>query len=214
MSKVAVILAGCGYLDGSEIHEATLCLLALAQAGHTYKIFAPDMAQRNVVNHITRSEMPSEHRNVLVEAARIARGDIQPLRDLHPSQFDALLIPGGNGVALNLSSFAIDQEECEVNDDLKRVLLEFHRLKRPIGATCIAPAVIARVFQGIATIKLTLGQTEANRHLTHMGMQAVAADSTSMVADDGNRVYTTPCYMNPPDLAAMFEGIKKIISKF
>lgn len=213
MSKVAVILAGCGYLDGAEIHESVLCLLALAQAGHQASLFAPDIPQRNVVNHLTRNEMGGESRNVLVEAARIARGNIKPLQELKPAQFDALLMPGGNGVALNLSSFAIDQEECEVNDDLKKLLLEFHRLKKPIGATCISPAVIAKTFEGVAALQLTLGEGEANEHLKHLGMKAVRADSKTMVADDQHRVYTTPCYMNPPDLPGMYEAIKKLVAK-
>lgn len=213
MGRVAVILAGCGYLDGSEIHESVLCLLALVQAGREYEIFAPNVLQRNVVNHLTRNDMLGESRNVLVEAARIARGHIHPLSDLKSEKFDALLIPGGNGVALNLSSFAIEEEECEVNEELARVIKEFHQRGRPIGATCIAPAILARVFQGIASIRLTLGSEEANRHLEHMGMEAVPADSKTVVADESHKIYTTPCYMNPPDLAGMYEAIKKLVSR-
>jgi enhancing lycopene biosynthesis protein 2 len=213
MSKVAIVLAGCGVYDGSEIHESVLCLLALAQAGHTYKIFAPDIPQRNVVNHLNQHEMAEESRNVLVEAARIARGDIAPLAELNPKEFDSILIPGGFGVGLNLSSFAIDAEECEVNPDLQRILLEFHKLGRPIGATCITPAVIAKVFQGVTSVKLTLGESDANRHLTHLGHQAVSADSRTVVSDDGNRIYTTPCYMNLPDLPGMYEAVRKLVEK-
>ncbi len=73
MKKFAVVLSGCGVYDGAEIQEATLSMLAIAKQGCRYEIFAPDTKQHHVINHITGDEM-EESRNVLVEAARIARG--------------------------------------------------------------------------------------------------------------------------------------------
>ena len=155
MAKVAVILSGCGFMDGSEIHESVLTLLALAMKNHEVYCFSPDTEQKKVVNHLTGEEAP-ESRNVLVESARIARGKILPLKDLDVSQFDALMLPGGFGAALNLSDFAERQENCSVDPDLKRVILQAHKEKKPIGATCITPAAIAKIFQDVTPFVMTL----------------------------------------------------------
>ena len=213
MVKVALVLAGCGYLDGSEIHESTLCLLALHQAGHEAHCFAPDMPQAGVINHITKQPM-DESRNCLIESARIARGDIQPLKDLDPDAFDAILIPGGFGVASNLSTFAKDQADCSVNDHLRKAILGFYEQGKPIGATCIAPAVLGKVFEGVAPVTLTLGLDDgANAHLVAMGMEVEPAGVAEVVADEENKVFTTPCYMEPPSLSGMYEGIKQVVAR-
>ena len=212
--KVAVVLSGCGYLDGAEIHESVLCLLALAQHGHEFHCFAPDTEQAKVVNHLTGNSEGNEKRNVLVEAARIARGNISPLSELQAEEFDALLLPGGFGVALNISTFAEEYENCSVNEDCKRVVLDFHSSAKPIGATCIAPAALGKIFQDVASVKMTLGRSsETNSNLTKMGMLAQEAGISEMVADEKNKVFTTPAYMEPEDLAGMFEGIQKVIKK-
>lgn len=212
MAKVALILSGCGYLDGSEIHETVFCLLALAEAGHSYHSFAPDRPQAKVVNHLTQEAVPGESRNCMVEAARIARGAISPLEKLVPGEWDALLMPGGFGVVCNLSDFATKGTHCTVNKKLTETLQEFHSQKKSIGATCISPALLAKVFEGRALLTLTLGQSDANAQLEEMGMKSVAASSSDAVVDEANRVYTTPCYMEPPDLPAMLEGIRKVVS--
>lgn len=200
-------------MDGSEIHESTLCLLALHQAGHQVQCFAPDIPQAKVVNHLTSAEM-DESRNCLVEAARIARGEIRPLHELDASAFDAILIPGGFGVASNLSTFGIEQTECSVNEDLRHAVLGFYEQKKPIGATCITPAVLGKIFEGIQSVKLTLGSNPGtNEHLVTMGMEAEAATASQMVADEENKVFTTPCYMEPADLSGMYEGIKQVVSR-
>jgi enhancing lycopene biosynthesis protein 2 len=212
MARVAVILAGCGFHDGSEVHESVLTLLALSQAGHTYNCFAPDVVQHRVVNHLTGKEV-GETRNTLVEAARIARGEIEPLSQLVVDEFDAVMIPGGFGVALNLSSFGEDGKDCSVDAELKRVVLEMHAAKKPVGATCISPGPIAKVFEGVASVQMTLGSDPATvSQLDAMGAKGVSASVTEMVADETNKVYTTPCYMEPPDLAGCFEGIQKVVA--
>jgi enhancing lycopene biosynthesis protein 2 len=211
--RVAVILSGCGFKDGSEIHESVLCLLALARAGHTYHCFAPDMKQKRVVNHLTGQVVPNEERNVLVESARIARGDISPLSKLKPADYDAILLPGGFGAALNLCSYGEEGEECSVLPELKAALLGFHEAGKAIGATCIAPAAVAKSFQGVALIEMTFGTSKKeNQSLERMGMKGTSADVRSAVVDRHNKVYTTPCYMEPPDLAGMFEGITKLVA--
>lgn len=214
MSKrVAVVLSGCGVKDGSEIHESVLCLLALARAGHSYHCFAPDMKQKRVVNHLTGEVVPNEERNVLVESARIARGDISPLSKLNPADYDAILLPGGIGAALNLCNYAEKGEECSVLPELRSVLLGFHEAGKAIGATCIAPAAVAKSFQGVALIQMTFGTNpKNNQSLERMGMKAISADVRSTVADKQHKVYTTPCYMEPADLAGMFEGVTKLVA--
>lgn len=213
MAKVAVILAGCGFLDGSEVHESVLTLLALAQRNHEVRCFAPDIPQRRVVNHLTGEEV-EESRNVLVEAARIARGEISPLQELDVSQFDAIMLPGGFGAALNLSDYALKQENCSVDPDLRRVITQAHKAKLPIGATCITPAPLAKIFQDITPVVMTLGSSaDSSKQLECMGMKAKSATVYEMIADEENKVYTTPCYMEPPNLAGMFEGICKVVDK-
>jgi len=213
MAKVAVVLSGCGHRDGAEIHESVLTLLALALKKHKVQCFAPDIAQKKVINHLTGEEM-AETRNVLVEAARIARGNIKPLEELNMDDFDALMLPGGFGAALNLSDFAEKGENCSVNPDLAKAVQEAHKSKKPIGATCIAPALLAKIFQGKAPVAMTLGSDpSANEKLNKMGMKAEAAAVSEMVADEEHKVYTTPCYMEPPDLAGMFDGISKVVDR-
>lgn len=212
MSKVALVLSGCGVFDGSEIHESVLCMLALSQKGDTWECFAPK-GELRVIDHLTQKET-GETRSILKESARIARGRIRPLEELDPVQFDAILMPGGFGAALNLSNYATAAEACEINPHLKNILVSFYQAKKPIGATCISPALIARVFQGHAKLHLTLGSKASNVVLANMGMSPVEARSSEVVADQKNRVYTTPCYMESENLAEMFQGIKKLVSYF
>ena len=155
MSKtIAVVLSGCGVYDGAEIHEAVLTLLALDKAGATAKIYAPDIPQAHVIDHLKGEVAEGETRNVLVESARIARGKIEALSALSASDADALVFPGGFGGAKNLSTFAFDGSEMTVNDQVTRVVAEFREAKKPIGFICITPAFAAKLIPGV---KITLG---------------------------------------------------------
>ncbi|HQB78074.1 MAG TPA: isoprenoid biosynthesis glyoxalase ElbB, partial [Tenuifilaceae bacterium] len=131
--RFAVVLSGCGVYDGAEIHEATMALYAIARNGGVYQVFAPDMEQHHVINHLTGEEMP-EKRNVLVESARIARGNAKPLSELRTEEFDALIFPGGFGAAKNLSTWAFDGPLAKINPDVERVIADMHKAKKPIGA--------------------------------------------------------------------------------
>lgn len=126
--KVAVILSGCGVYDGAEIHESVITLLRLSQRGAQVQCFAPDIAQHHVVNHLTGEEM-AESRNVLVESARIARGDVKDVRDAKVEDFDALVVPGGFGAAKNLSDFAFKGDQCEVQPDVLALAKAFAAAK-------------------------------------------------------------------------------------
>ena len=209
MKNFAVVLAGCGVFDGAEIHEATLTLLSITQQGAHYEIFAPDINQHHVINHITGKEMP-ESRNVLVESARIARGKIKPLGDLNFSQFDALILPGGFGVAKNLCDFAFQGAACLVNPLLEKVILDFHKAQKPIGALCISPVILSKVF---GNVKLTIGQDKNTiSGIEKMGSVHVKTTHGEVVHDEENHVFTTPCYMLDASILQIFEGTKNIVA--
>jgi enhancing lycopene biosynthesis protein 2 len=194
--KIAVILSGCGVYDGSEIHEATLTLYALAKNEVEYECFAPDINQHHVINHLTGKEM-QEQRNVLIESARIARGKIKPLSEYKADNFDGIIFPGGFGAAKNLSTYAIDGPEMKVNADVERALIETHKLGKVIGALCISPTIVAKVLGA----KVTIG-TDINTalHITQMGGAHVNKEHFDIAIDEKNKIVTNPCYMNASNI--------------
>jgi len=211
MSKVAVILSGCGHLDGAEIHESTLLLLSLSQKGHTYTCFAPN-TEFAVVDHLS-GEKTTERRSTLLESARIARGKVLPLDQLNDEEYDALVLPGGFGAAQALCDYASKGAECTAIEPVKKAILAFYHAKKPILATCIAPVVIAAALRGVAKVQMTLGSDPKNAEtLEQMGMEGKIAKVTEAVTDESNKVYTTPCYMEPDDLAGMFKGICEMVA--
>ena len=208
MKKFAVILSGCGVFDGAEIHEATLSMYAIKKQGADYDVFAPDIMQHHVVNHITGDEMP-EARNVLVESARIARGKIQPLSKLNPAEFDALLLPGGFGAAKNLSTFAFDGPDCKVNTDVEKAVKGIYEAGKPIGALCIAPVLLAKILgKGDLTIGQDKGTAEA---VEKLGANHKSTVHGEVVFDKENKLFTTPCYMLEANIAQIGEGAENII---
>ena len=192
IKKVAVILAGSGVYDGSEIHEATMSLYAIVKNGGTYEIFAPDIPQHHVINHITGEEM-QETRNVLVESARIARGKIRPLTELDTQAFDALIIPGGFGVAKNLSDFAFNGADSNSIPDIKRIIKEMVKQEKPIGALCISPAIIAQVLKDV---RVTIGSDKDTANaIEEMGATHELTSHGEVTIDQRYKIATTPCYM-------------------
>ena len=190
--KFAVVLSGCGVFDGAEIHEATLTMLAIKEAGADYQCFAPDIPQYHVINHLTGEEM-NEIRNVLIESARIARGDIKPLSEYKAEAFDALIFPGGFGAAKNLSTVAFDGPNAKVNPEVEASIKSTLALHKPIGALCISPAVVAKVIEGVeVTIGNDPGTAEA---IEKMGSKHVVTTHGMVVHDHKYNVFTTPCYM-------------------
>lgn len=199
----AVVLSGCGVYDGSEIHEAVLSLLAIDRHGGTYQCFAPDVAQRDVVNHLT-GQPSGETRNALVEAARIARGKIKPLSAFDAAAFDVLVFPGGFGAAKTLSSFAVDGPECTVNAEVERAVKAMHTAGKPIAALCIAPAIMARV---LGDVELTIGSDAGTASaLEQMGASHRAAGHGEAVVDRRHKVVTTPCYMLEARISQIADG--------
>ncbi|HPT52928.1 MAG TPA: isoprenoid biosynthesis glyoxalase ElbB [Bacteroidales bacterium] len=208
MKKFAVILNGCGQLDGSEIHEAVLTLLAIDKKNCLYTIFAPNVPQYQVINHLTREPM-DETRNMLVEAARIARGDIHEIGEYNPADFDALVLPGGNGTAKNLFTYAIDGVNAKVLDSVRKAIVETHNLHKPIAALCIAPVLLAKV---LGNITVTVGMHAGTiKDVEKMGAAHVNTQQTEVIADKQNMIFTTPCYMLPATISDIAESADNLI---
>lgn len=206
--KFAVVLSGCGVFDGAEIHEATLTLLAIMRQGAEYQCFAPDIQQHHVINHISGDEM-NETRNVLIESARIARGDIKQLREFNGNDFDALIFPGGFGAAKNLSTVAFKGADAMVNSDVERAVLQMVELKKPIGALCIAPAFIAKILKDVSvTIGTDKGTIEA---IEAMGASHVETNHGDVVFDEDSLIFTTPCYMLDATILDIDDGANNIV---
>lgn len=207
--KIAVVLSGCGVYDGAEIHEAVCSMLAIAEAGAEYDLYAPDIDQHHVINHLNGSEMP-EKRNVLVEAARIARGNIKALSKLQVEQADALLLPGGFGAAKNLSSFAFDGADCKIEPQTERVVRSFHQAGKPIAALCIAPVVIAKI---LGDVEVTIGSDKATAAaIETMGGQHTTTGHGQVVTDTKNKLITTPCYMLDATLPQIATGARAAVT--
>ncbi len=214
MPKVAVILSGCGVYDGSEIHEACAALLALDRAGAETVISAPAGPQMHVVNHLAGEPAEGESRDMLVEAARIARGQITPLQDLDPASVDAVLMPGGFGAAKNLCTFAVDGADCKVNPVLVDFLRRTHDLGRPLGAMCIAPVILARVFGPDLAPQVTIGTDPTTAGLIgQMGARHVDCEAAGVVVDEKNRMVTTPAYMLAGSIKDVFAGAEAFVAK-
>jgi enhancing lycopene biosynthesis protein 2 len=190
--KVAVILSGCGVYDGSEIHEAVLTLFFLDRIGVDVSCFAPDKAQMHVINHLTGAPICDQTRNVLVESARIARGKVKPLTELHASEFDAVMVPGGFGAAKNLCNFAVQGADFTVEPDLAAVLKAFHQARKPIGILCIAPVIAAKVLGASVTIGSDSGVAEA---IAKVGGVHVNCSVGDIHIDEAHNVISTPAYM-------------------
>ncbi len=210
MKKIAVILSGCGYLDGAEIRESVLTLLYLDQQEAEFEIFAPDSDQHHVVNHLTGEEQEGT-RNSLVEAARIARGEIKPLKDLHAVGFDALIVPGGFGVAKNLSNFAFKGADAELFPEFAAVLQDFHVTKKPIGLICISPAVACAALKGI---KVTIGEdADTAKAIKEMGGKHIEQASDEVYIDSANKIISTSAYMRDDKISNIATGIEKLVAK-
>ena len=208
--KIAVVLSGCGVYDGAEIHESVLTLLGIDKQGGAYQCFAPDVPQHHVVNHLTGDEA-QETRNVLVESARIARGAVKDLKQYKAADFDALILPGGFGAAKNLCDFAFKGPECTVQPEVARALKETHAAKKPIGALCIAPAIIARTFAGA---QVTIGSDAATAAaLEKMGAKHHTTGHGEIHVDQANKIVTTPCYMLEASISQIAEGADKVAHK-
>lgn len=214
MPKVAVILSGCGVFDGAEIHESCAALLALHHAGAQVQICAPTGPQMHVVDHLAGQPAEEESRDILVESARIARGEIKPLSEVDPTIVDAVLIPGGFGAAKNLCTFATDGDACTVHPQVESFLKAAHAAGKAIGAMCIAPVVLARVFGPDLKPRVTIGNDAATAGLVdRMGAEHVECGVDGVVVDERNRMITTPAYMLAGNIGEVFDGAETFVRR-
>ncbi|MBF0625427.1 MAG: isoprenoid biosynthesis glyoxalase ElbB [Magnetococcales bacterium] len=210
--RIGVLLSGCGVYDGAEIHEAVLTLFFLDRAGAQAVCMAPDILQHHVLNHMTGAEM-AETRNVLVEASRISRGDIRNLTEVKAETLDGLILPGGFGAAKNLSTVAFDGPNARVNPDVAALVKKIHAARKPVGAMCISPAVLARIFASHG-ITLTIGDDSGTAQaIEAMGNRHRTTTVDEIVVDQANKVVTTAAYMCQATIGAVGIGIEKLVNK-
>lgn len=208
--KIGVVLSGCGVRDGSEIHEAVLTLLAIDRNGAEAVCMAPDMTFPEV-NHLTMEETGAQ-RNVLVESARIARGAIRDIRDVMAADLDAVIFPGGFGAAKNLCDFAVKGAEASIQPEVARLIREMAAAGKPIGAICIAPALIAATLGSDYAPAVTIG-TDAGTAaaIAKTGSRHVECPVTEFVIDREHKIVSTPAYMLATSISETAEGIEKTV---
>ena len=211
-TRVGVVLSGCGFRDGAEVRESVLALLALDRAGAEARCFAPDVPQAAVVDHLRGVVVPGEARNVLVEAARIARGRVEDVAKARAKDLDALVLPGGFGAAKNLSNFAERGHDADVHPEVARLLREMHAAGKPIGAICIAPALVARVL-GASHPRVTIGDDAGTaKEIEACGAVHETCPVERAVVDVANRIATTPAYMyGDARLGPIADGIEACV---
>lgn len=210
--KIAVILSGCGVFDGSEIYESVITLLCLDRAGAEVQCFAPNIQQMHVINHLTGEVAEGESRQVLVEAARLARGEIKDLADAKAEEFDAVIIPGGFGAAKNLCDFAVKGPDLSLNEDLARFVQAVHQADKPVGLMCIAPAMVGKLFgEGV---HFTIGNDqEAASAIESTGGVHEPCPVNNICIDGTNNVVTTPAYMLASSISEAASGIEKLVAE-
>ncbi|KAI1885200.1 hypothetical protein AGOR_G00217730 [Albula goreensis] len=216
--RVAVVLSGCGTCDGTEIHEASAVLVHLSRDGAMVQLYAPNIPQMHVIDHSSGDISENEQRNVLSESARFASEHITDLGHLRASKFDAIIFPGGNGAIKNLSTFAVDSRYCTLNEDVERVLKEFHKAGKPIGLCCMASILAARV---LPEVEVTLGHEEDKdgkwpntdfvKDIRAMGAKHCVKDVTEVHVDHKNKVVSSPAFMCNAELHLVFDGIGAMV---
>lgn len=209
MTKVAIILSGCGLFDGSEIHESVCTLLALNKVGVEYQCMAPNINQTKVINHLTKQET-DETRNVLVESARIARGDIIDIAKANVNDYDAAIYPGGFGAVSNNSTFALDGENCNVQKDVLTFGQAMAKAGKPQGFLCIAPTIISKMY-GLG-IRQTIGDDkETASKICAMGGDHIECPVKEAVVDKQHKVVSSPAYMLANGVAEVAAGADQLV---
>jgi enhancing lycopene biosynthesis protein 2 len=210
--RVGVVLSGCGHQDGAEIHEATLTLLGIDRRGAVMVAMAPDVDQMHVMDHLTGTPMEQERRNVLSEAARIARGAIRDIAQVKAADLDALIFPGGYGAAKNLCTFAVDGKNMKVNPDVVRLVNEMFAAKKPMGFICIAPVIAAKVL-GEQHVSVTIGDDPGTAAaIESFGARHVKRTVDEIEVDAAHKLVSTPAYMLGPSIAPVAAGIDKLVA--
>ena len=214
MKEIGVVLSGCGAQDGSEIHEAVITLLSLDRAGAHAKIMAPDMDQLHVINHLSGKTMNSS-RNSLIESSRIARGKIVPINTVKGEDIDAIIFPGGTGMAKNIFNYALVGKDFTIISDVERITIESLKLGKPIGAICIAPVMIAKVLQNMGINGTVTGgyNQQIIEDIEDMGINTKQVGAEDIVVDEVNKIISTPAYVEGKSIGEVATGITKLVDK-
>jgi len=211
--NIGVVLSGSGWKDGSEIHETVLTLLHLDRAHAGILMMAPDKQQMDVIDHLDNKPVPRERRNTLIESARIARGDISPIKNISAGDLDGLILPGGSGTMKNLCNFAVKGLEMEVDPHLEKLLKMMRTQHKPMGFICIAPMIAAKLF-GSEHPKLTIGNNYGTaQKIEAFGAKHVNCPVDEIVFDEKTKIVTTPAYMIGPSISYISIGIEKLVQK-
>ena len=218
--KIGILLSGCGVYDGAEIQEAVLSMLAVQEIGAEYLCISVDAPQHHVINHTTGEEMP-ETRNMLVEAARIARGDIHNINSIAPADIDALIIPGGFGSAKNFTKWAFEGPDGAILPEVKLLLVNLVNVGKPIAALCVSPVVLAKAFEGSAIhANMTIGSdkegspysiTDFSTGLAKTGVEPVMKTVREIQIDTANKLVTAPCYMMDATILEIRNNIRQAV---
>lgn len=207
--KVAVILSGIGVLDGSEVTETISALIAIEKYGATYQAFAPNLPQKKTMNYCSGTAL-TEQRSILLESARLVRGNCLDLKKLSVDDYDAVLLPGGFGAVMHLSDFEEKKSECTILPELENCLLSFKEQKKPAGFMCISPVIAARVYA--APLRCTIGSDPViAAEITRMGATHVPCAVDEVVADPECKVVSTPAYMLASSMFEVFVGVDKLV---
>ena len=214
-TRVGVVLSGCGSADGSEISEAVLAMYWIERCGGRVICMAPDVSQARVVDHLTRApDTEASPRRVMSEAARIARGQVSEISTVRDNDLDALIFPGGQGVATVLSNYAEKGVVCEVHPEVARLLKALLARRRPMGFICLAPILAARVLGPAAGVRITLGTKASveSKHAAVMGADVRPCPVREILVDQKNRVVSTPAYMvDDVRLSEVAMGIERLV---
>ena len=213
--KFAVILAGCGSFDGSEIHETTLGLLAIDEQGGSYDCYAPNQEQGRTLNFYTKEVVATKgqagNRNILEEGGRIARGNIKPISELNIADYDAIIFPGGMGTVYNWCDYAEKGVNCTVLPEIAQAMETAYLSGKWVGAMCIAPVIVAKVL-GKYGVHITIGndpQTASN--VIQMGAIHEERTATQACIDKEHHIATTPCYMLAKSIKEIYAGNTALI---
>lgn len=216
MAKFGVVLSGCGVYDGAEIHEAVLTMLAIEEAGHEMLLMAPRGPQMHVVDHLAGAPT-DETRDILVESARIARGNISDMAEVGVDDFDALVFPGGFGAAKNLCDFAVKGAEAQAHPEVARLVNSTHAAGKPLGFACISPAMAAAIFRdaGVPGVALTVGDLEddASKAMAQMGANVQACPVRAVTIDVERKIVSTPAYMTAQRITEVRDGVKAMVDQ-
>ena len=210
MKNIAIILSGCGVYDGSEIYESVITFMALEKAGVAYQCFAPNIEQTDVINHVKQISM-QQTRNVLIEAGRLARGNVKDLAEIDVTQFDGLILPGGFGAAKNLCDFAERGSNCIINEEVETTICAFKEAHKPAGFICIAPVIAAKIYAD--NLKCTLGNDpDMAKKIKAMGAEPIDCKVDNVVLDERHKVVTTPAFMLGKTISEVAPGIEKLVN--